>query len=103
MKEAIAHCCIVLVPFLVAAGWIASDEAFMQPMSQILNYLKVRASYGLTGNYNIDNYNYLARVAKANYVLGGALAPGKALESLRNNELTWEEKNSWIWVLILVS
>ena len=75
----------------VSAGWIASDEAFMQPMSQILNYLKVRASYGLTGNYNIDNYNYLARVAKANYVLGGALAPGKALESLRNNELTWEE------------
>ena len=60
-------------------------------MSQILNYLKVRASHGLTGNYNIDNYNYLARVAKANYVLGGALAPGKALESLRNNELTWEE------------
>lgn len=34
----------------VSAGWIASDEAFMQPMSQILNYLKVRASYGLTGN-----------------------------------------------------
>ncbi len=30
----------------VSAGWIASDEAFMQPMSQILNYLKVRASYG---------------------------------------------------------
>ena len=60
----------------VSAGWIASDEAFMQPMSQILNYLKVRASYGLTGNYNIDNYNYLARVAKANYVLGGSFSSG---------------------------
>lgn len=75
----------------VSGGWIVSDEAFMQPLSEVMNYLKIRASYGLTGNYNIGNYNYLASVDKNNYVLGGALAPGKSLGSLRNNELTWEE------------
>lgn len=75
----------------VSAGWIISDEAFMQPISHVMNYMKIRTSYGLTGNYNIGNYNYLAGVAKANYIFGGALAPGKALNSLRNDELTWEE------------
>lgn len=75
----------------VSAGWIVSDEAFMQLLSHVMNYMKIRASYGLTGNYNIGNYNYLASVSKANYVIGGALAPGKALQSLRNDKLTWEE------------
>lgn len=75
----------------VSGGWIASDEAFMQPLSPVMNYMKIRASYGLTGNYNIGNYSYLAKVDKKNYVLGGTLAPGKALGSLRNDKLTWEE------------
>ncbi len=75
----------------VSAGWIASDEAFMEPISDVMNYLKVRASYGLTGNYNIGNYRYIAAVYTYNYILGGSLAPGKALGNLGNNSLTWEE------------
>lgn len=75
----------------VSAGWIASDETFMQPLSNVMNYFKLRVSYGLTGNYNIGNYSYLAGVEKKNYILGGTLAPGKALNSLRNDKLTWEE------------
>lgn len=75
----------------VSAGWIASDEAFMEPISDVMNYLKFRASYGLTGNYNIGNYRYIAAVYTYDYILGGALAPGKALGNLGNNSLTWEE------------
>ena len=75
----------------VSAGWIASDEPFMSPLNQVMNYFKIRASYGLTGNYNIPNYRHLASVSKVNYVLGGSLAPGKAITELGNNELTWEE------------
>ncbi|MCD7848555.1 MAG: SusC/RagA family TonB-linked outer membrane protein [Parabacteroides sp.] len=75
----------------VSAGWIASDEAFMEPITDVMNYLKIRASYGLTGNYNIGNYRYIAGVSTYNYVLGGALAPGKGLGNLGNNALTWEE------------
>ena len=75
----------------VSAGWIVSDEAFMEPIESVMNYLKLRVSYGLTGNYNIGNYNYLAGVSKSNYVLGGTLVPGKSLSSIRNDELTWEE------------
>lgn len=75
----------------VSAGWVISDEAFMEPLSSVMNYMKLRTSYGITGNYNIGNYNYLATVTNANYVLGGTLVAGKALETLRNDKLTWEE------------
>lgn len=75
----------------VSAGWIISDEAFMEPVAPVMNYMKLRVSYGLTGNYNIGNYNYLAGVSKSNYVFGSSLVPGKGLSSIRNDELTWEE------------
>ena len=75
----------------ISAGWIVSDEAFMEPVTNVMNYLKIRASYGLTGNYNIGNYRYIAGVSTYNYVLGGSLAPGKGLGNLGNNALTWEE------------
>ena len=33
----------------VSAGWIASDEAFFQPLHKAINFLKLRASWGITG------------------------------------------------------
>jgi len=34
----------------VSAGWIASDEKFMEPVKNVINFLRFRASYGITGN-----------------------------------------------------
>lgn len=34
----------------VSAGWIASDERFFEPLKNVVNFLKFRASYGITGN-----------------------------------------------------
>lgn len=79
----------------VSVGWIASDEAFMKPVSNIMNYLKFRASYGTTGNYNIGNYTHIAPVEVSNYVFGGMLAPGKAITGLGNSNLTWEENKQF--------
>ncbi len=75
----------------VSAGWIITDEAFMEPVTNVMNYLKLRASYGLTGNYNIGNYTYLSNIVSKNYIFGGSLAPGKSVENISNNDLTWEE------------
>ncbi|MCD8042270.1 MAG: TonB-dependent receptor [Tannerellaceae bacterium] len=75
----------------VSAGWIVSDEAFMEPVSSVMNYLKLRISYGLTGNYNIGNYNYISGVNSSNYVFGNSLVPGKSIDNLGNDYLTWEE------------
>ena len=73
----------------VSAGWIASDEGFMKDLDP-LNYLKIRASYGKVGNYNIGNYKHIASVTTANYVTNGAITPGRALSGIGNSELTWE-------------
>lgn len=78
----------------VSAGWIMSDESFMHDIDR-LSYLKVRASYGKVGNYNIGNYTYLASAASANYVLDGGIASGRALSGIGNSNLTWESTQQY--------
>lgn len=41
-------------------GWILSEESFMSQTSDYLNFLKLRASYGETGNAEIGAYRYLS-------------------------------------------
>ena len=79
----------------VSVGWVMSDENFFKIQSLPVNYAKVRASYGITGNNNIGNYTYIAAVNAANYSIGGSLVPGKALNGLSNNDLTWEESKQF--------
>jgi TonB-linked SusC/RagA family outer membrane protein len=78
-----------------SAGWILSEEAFMKPVQNIMNYLKIRASYGITGNYNIGDYDHLATISTSNYVFNNALAPGKTTERIGNSEYTWEETSQF--------
>jgi TonB-linked SusC/RagA family outer membrane protein len=73
----------------VSLGWIASDESFMKAFDK-LSYLKIRGSYGKVGNNNIGNYGYIASVVTSNYVTNGAITAGRALNSIGNNDLTWE-------------
>lgn len=44
----------------VSAGWVMSQENFLQQASDYLDILKLRVSYGLLGNQNIGNYPYAA-------------------------------------------
>lgn len=76
----------------VSAGWIISDESFMEPLIKTMNYLKLRASYGVTGNYNIGNYSHTVSIASADdYVFDGKIAQGKVQNIIGNASLTWEE------------
>lgn len=79
----------------VSAGWVVTDEEFMTPVTEVMNYMKIKASYGITGNYNIGDYDHWSSVGTGNYVLGNTLAPGKNLTSIGNNKLTWEETDQW--------
>lgn len=74
-----------------SAGWILSEEDFFDSFNTPINYLKLRGSWGITGNFNIGDYAYIASVGKTDYVFGSTLAPGKTLSGIGNNELTWEE------------
>ena len=73
----------------VALGWRLSQEPFLRGASWISD-LKLRASYGMTGNFDIGNYDYVGHVVVQNYVLGQTLASGRVLTSLGNPVLGWE-------------
>ncbi|MFD0794522.1 SusC/RagA family TonB-linked outer membrane protein [Mucilaginibacter litoreus] len=42
----------------VSAGWIVTQESFMQSLKNTLTTLKLRASYGTVGNQNVNNFQY---------------------------------------------
>ncbi|HEU4553433.1 MAG TPA: TonB-dependent receptor, partial [Chitinophaga sp.] len=73
----------------VSAGWVLSEENFVKALP-VVSFLKVRASYGLTGNNNIGNYTAISGMDVTNYVFGGTLSPGKSITTLGNPELGWE-------------
>lgn len=74
----------------VAVGWRISQEEFMKS-SRLISDLKLRVSYGFSGNFNIGNYSYMSNIGTSDYVLGGALAGGRVMNSLGNPNLGWEK------------
>ncbi|GAB3807572.1 TonB-dependent receptor [Spirosoma humi] len=78
----------------VSVGWVVSDEPFFKNISAI-NYLKLRSSYGVTGNNNIGNYTSISLIGQANYIFGNTLASGKAPASLGNGLLSWEKNKQF--------
>ena len=46
----------------ISAGWIMTNEKFMESTRSWLDYFKLRVSWGQVGNQNIDNYQYLAPI-----------------------------------------
>lgn len=73
-------------------GWRITEESFM-PKTAWLSDLKLRASWGVTGNNDIGNYPSLAFVGANNYILGNSFAAGKVVSSFANQELKWEKSN----------
>ncbi|MBC6999755.1 TonB-dependent receptor [Cytophaga sp. FL35] len=79
----------------VSAGWVVSDESFLEN-SETISLMKIRGSYGVTGNNNIGNYTQYALVGNeqfgrtVNGVFGDTFAQGAAVNSLSNPNLGWE-------------
>ncbi|TDE14877.1 SusC/RagA family TonB-linked outer membrane protein [Dyadobacter psychrotolerans] len=73
----------------VSGAWRVSEEHFF-PKTPWVEEVKIRASYGLSGNNNIGNYAYIPRIGTDNYNFGGTLASGFLLSSLANSQLGWE-------------
>lgn len=74
----------------VSAGWKISNEPFMQSIRAI-SFLKLRASYGSTGNSNIGNTTaFAAYQAGSNYVFGNTQQVGVYQSRLDNPDLSWE-------------
>jgi TonB-dependent starch-binding outer membrane protein SusC len=67
-------------------GWIINQEGFMSSVEAV-SFLKLRASYGITGNAAIPNYRYLAQYSGISYGGNSGLAPTQ----IPNPDLSWEK------------
>lgn len=74
----------------LSAGWMVSEENFMKRASAWLSMLKVRASYGQTGNSNVGYHIYDYYEVGKNPIIGGAESIGVYASDLGNKSLTWE-------------
>lgn len=74
----------------VAASWRLSNEEFFKPLLHQINDLKIRGSFGTTGNLEIGQYQSLSTLYSLNYLLGGNVLTGFAANRIPNENLGWE-------------
>lgn len=72
-----------------AFAWRLSDEPFMRRV-RFFDDLKLRTSYGRTGNQDIGNYRALATLGSSTYLFNGGKVVGYAPNTLANPNLKWE-------------
>lgn len=73
-----------------ALAWRASDEAFLRN-SHFISNLKLRTSYGLTGNSEIPSYQSLGNLGNYTGIFGDTRTAGVGTGRLANPELRWEK------------
>ena len=77
----------------VSAGWVVTKEGFWKD-NDIINILKIRGGYGVTGNDAIKDFGYQALIGGGrNYPFGpdGTILVGSSPSAPSNPELKWEE------------
>ena len=77
-----------------ALAWRVVEEDFMKNVRAISN-LKVRTSYGVTGNSEITAYQALAGMGNYSVIFGGARAIGVGNGRLANPDLRWEKTHQF--------
>ena len=88
----------------VSAGWVVTNEKFMETTKSWLDFFKIRASWGQNGNNRIPKYQYLATIRQTggsgdsgykfgsdmNTSIGGTPKTGAYADIVPNPDLTWE-------------
>jgi TonB-linked SusC/RagA family outer membrane protein len=74
----------------VSVAWLVSNEPFMADVG-LVSDLKLRGSWGKTGNEAIGDYEHLDLYGTRNY----GSAPGNAPTNLANPDLKWETTAEW--------
>lgn len=77
----------------LSAAWRVSEEDFFN--IEAINELKIRASYGVTGNFNIGDFAYLGQVGYVPFSPGNSLVRGQVINTLENARLGWEKTHSY--------
>ena len=89
----------------VSAGWVVTNEKFMEGARSWMNFLKIRGSWGQNGNCQIDNFYYLSNIGFSptgykdygykfnNDMVGtikGDYTTGAYAKNVPNPDVTWE-------------
>ncbi|RUA14134.1 MAG: SusC/RagA family TonB-linked outer membrane protein, partial [Flavobacteriia bacterium] len=79
----------------LSAGWILTEENFLSGAKEVLDFAKLRASWGQNGNQSIDNFIYSSNIAYLNpgYFFGDTKPisqPTAVPARVTNPDVTWE-------------
>lgn len=78
----------------VAAAWTVSNEKFFEPVQDVVNYLKIRASWGIIGNQDIAPFSTLANLGTTSFNYGtDTNYTGYWAGGIATPDLTWEKVN----------
>lgn len=79
-----------------SAGWRFDREDFFPISQDVVNLFKVRGSYGILGNENIGEYQYMDVMNRGDYSysFGGDKVTGSAISNYVNTAIKWEKKKT---------
>ncbi|MFT3739903.1 MAG: TonB-dependent receptor [Breznakibacter sp.] len=80
----------------ISAGWRIERENFFPVDKSTINLLKIRGSYGVLGNENIGEYQYMDVMSRGNYTysFGNTKVTGSAISNYVNTAIRWEKKKT---------
>ena len=84
----------------VSMGWNVANEGFWEPISQTVNTFKLRASYGILGNQNTNDWyptyqTISTGTADGFWLVDGARPNTASAPGLVSSMLTWETIRNW--------
>jgi len=74
----------------VGLGWVLSQERFLADID-VLDELKLRSSYGITGNTEIPTYQSLSTISSETTLINGSRVSQSYINRLPNPNLEWEK------------
>jgi TonB-linked SusC/RagA family outer membrane protein len=78
----------------VSVGWVLTNEEFLQ--SNVLNFLKLRATYGLAGNDAVGGWEWQESYStNGSFMIGESSQPRVRYNGIVNAELTWEKTSEF--------
>jgi TonB-linked outer membrane protein, SusC/RagA family len=77
----------------IGAAWIVSNERWIKEHIKAISHAKIRASYGITGNDQITEYQYLSTYGTSNYVYEDVV--GVTPSRVANADFKWESNKKF--------
>lgn len=78
----------------ISLGWRVKEEEWMKKVEAISD-LKLRVSYGKTGNFQINDYGSYSLLDTSNYILNGNLVNGLSPATSPNPNISWEKTDQY--------